>query len=78
MSWATPKRIYPLGAVLTVSVKATDFQKNRWKDAAEKHGKGSAGAFLAWAGDVMIDMLYTWERTNEEFEREIKSEGCGL
>ena len=45
---------YPPGATQSVTVKATPDQKAVWEDAARQHGKASAGAFLAWAGDLYL------------------------
>ena len=45
---------YPPGATKTVTVKATAYQKGTWEAAARQHGKASAGAFLAWAGDLYL------------------------
>ena len=47
-------RSYPPDATLTVPVKATPAQKAAWESVASRHGKMSAGAFLAWAGDLYI------------------------
>jgi hypothetical protein len=78
MSWNS-KNVYPPGATCTVTVKATEFQKSRWKAAARRHGKGTAGAFLAWAGDVALAFLDAWEQANVQHERELhpKSYGAG-
>ena len=37
-----------------VSVKATPSQKGSWETAARLHGLATAGAFLAWAGDMHL------------------------
>jgi hypothetical protein len=48
------KLSYPPDATRNVSVKATPYQKSAWEAAASRHGKASAGAFLAWAGDLYL------------------------
>jgi hypothetical protein len=48
------KLSYPPDATRNVSVKATPAQKSAWEVAARHHGKASAGAFLAWAGDLYL------------------------
>jgi hypothetical protein len=53
MGWDS-KLSYPPDATRNVSVKATDGQKSAWEVAASRHGKASAGAFLAWAGDLYL------------------------
>jgi hypothetical protein len=53
MGWDS-KLSYPPDATRRVSVKATPSQESRWEDAARRHGKASAGAFLAWAGDLYL------------------------
>jgi hypothetical protein len=55
MGWDS-KPSYPPDATRRVSVKATPFQESRWEDAARRHGKASAGAFLAWAGDLYLSL----------------------
>jgi hypothetical protein len=55
MGWDS-KLSYPPDATRNVSVKATPYQKSRWEDAASRHGKASAGAFLAWAGDLYLSL----------------------
>ena len=55
MGWET-KRSYPTDVSTKVTVQATPGQKARWKAAARKRGLQSAGAFLAWAGDVFLAM----------------------
>ena len=47
--WPTKQR--------SVSVRATDLQVMSWEAAARRQGKKSAGAFLAWAGDVAVLFL---------------------
>ena len=53
MGWDS-KLSYPPDATRSVSVKATPAQKSAWEVAARRHGKASAGAFLAWAGDLYL------------------------
>lgn len=36
----------------------------RWTTAARLHGLASPGAFLAWAGDVVLAMQHAWEDAN--------------
>jgi hypothetical protein len=48
------KASYRPDATRSVSVKATPAQKSAWEVAASRHGKASAGAFLAWAGDLYL------------------------
>ena len=55
MGWET-KRSYPLDVSTKVTIQATAGQKARWRGAAHKRGLQSAGAFLAWAGDVFLAM----------------------
>ncbi len=55
MSWDS-KLSYPPDATRSVSVKATPAQKSAWEVAASHHGKASAGAFLAWAGDLYLSL----------------------
>ncbi|HEY0512919.1 MAG TPA: hypothetical protein VGH73_13500 [Thermoanaerobaculia bacterium] len=60
MGWDS-KLSYPPNAIRSVSVKATDGQKGRWEIAARRHGKASAGAFLAWAGDLYLALQRAYE-----------------
>ena len=76
MGWDS-KNFYPPGATCTVTVKATEFQKARWKGAARRYGKGTAGAFLAWAGDVALAFLDAWERANVQHERDLNPRSYG-
>jgi hypothetical protein len=55
------KLSYPPDATRNVSVKATPYQKSAWEVAASRHGKASAGAFLAWAGDLYLALHRAWE-----------------
>ena len=53
MGWDS-KLSYRPDATVNVSVKATPFQKAAWAEAAQRHGKATPGAFLAWAGDLYL------------------------
>ena len=53
MAWDS-KLSYPPEATQSVTVKATPGQKGAWEAAARNLGKASAGAFLAWAGDLYL------------------------
>jgi hypothetical protein len=68
---ATTKRHYRPGATKTVTVKATPFQTISWSDAARRWGKGTPGAFLAWAGDMAVAALNAFDSVNEDMQREI-------
>jgi hypothetical protein len=61
MSGWDSKPSYPPGALRKVPVRATDSQKWAWEAAAKRHGMASAGAFLAWAGDLYIALHRAWE-----------------
>ena len=65
MSWDS-KISYPPDATRTVSVKATEFQKGCWQNAARRRGLATAGAFLAWAGDMAIAMQRAYEDAGHE------------
>ncbi|HEV2856604.1 MAG TPA: hypothetical protein VHC97_27705 [Thermoanaerobaculia bacterium] len=77
MGWDT-KRSYPVDACKTVTVRATAGQKARWKAAAQRKGMGTPGAFLAWAGDMAIAFLDTWERANLEHANQVNPPGSKL
>jgi hypothetical protein len=47
-----------------VTVRATDIQVMSWEMAARRQGKKSAGAFLAWAGDVAVLFLDALHEAN--------------
>ena len=66
MSWDT-KRYYPVNAHGRVGVKATDAQRVAWAYAAKRMGKGTPGAFLAWAGDMAIALMETYEKAQERY-----------
>jgi len=52
---------YPQNADCRVSVKATTYQKGRWETAARLKGLATAGAFLAWAGDMVLALQRAYE-----------------
>jgi hypothetical protein len=60
---------------LTVPVKATDEQKMRWEFEATRHGKASAGAFLAWTGDLYIALLYAYRDAVEAHDDSLEGPG---
>ncbi|MBW8879011.1 MAG: hypothetical protein JF614_29065 [Acidobacteria bacterium] len=57
---------YPPTADRRVSVRAAPSQKGRWETAARLHGLASAGAFLAWAGDMYLALARAWEDASHE------------
>jgi hypothetical protein len=67
MGWDSKASYSPL-AGRKVPVRATDAQKAAWEVAAKKHGMASAGAFLAWAGDLYIALHRAWEDAVQEHE----------
>jgi hypothetical protein len=77
MGWDS-KRSYPSGASKTVTVKATDWQKARWTAAAKRSGKGTPGAFLAWAADMFLAMAETYERQTIRYADECNPPGPKL
>ena len=77
MGFWDSKNHYPPGAACSVTVKATEFQKARWKAAAKQYGKGTAGAFLAWAGDMALALLASWESANRHHEEELNPRSYG-
>ncbi len=68
-------RSYPPGAIRTVPVKATDDQKMAWEFEAARHGKASAGAFLAWTGDLYIALLYAYRDAVEKHDDSLDGPG---
>jgi hypothetical protein len=68
-------RSYPPGAIRTVPVKATDEQKTAWEFEAARHGKASAGAFLAWTGDLYIALLYAYRDAVEAHDDSLDGPG---
>ena len=71
------KRHYRPNATKTVSVKAAPWQVISWSDAARRWGKGTPGAFLAWAGDMAVAALNAFDSVNESMQREIDQERQG-
>ena len=67
MGWDTKASYSPL-AGRKVPVRATDAQKAAWEAAAKKHGMASAGAFLAWAGDLYLALLHAYQDAVQEHE----------
>ena len=67
MGWDS-KPSYPPGAYLKVPVRATEGQKVKWEYEAKRHGKASAGAFLAWTADLYIALHRAWEDAVQEHE----------
>ncbi|HEX4965997.1 MAG TPA: hypothetical protein VF173_34625 [Thermoanaerobaculia bacterium] len=65
MGWDS-KLSYPPDANRTVTLKATGRQKARWEQAAKLRGLATAGAFLAWAGDVHLALQRAFEDTSHE------------
>lgn len=53
----------------SVTVRATDMQRDSWELAARRQGKKSAGAFLAWAGDVAVLFLDALHEANVQAGR---------
>ncbi len=77
MGWDT-KRSYPVGVAFKLSVQATPDQKARWTHAARRMGKASPGAFLSWAGDVMLALLATYERETVDHAERCNPKGIKL
>jgi hypothetical protein len=71
MGWDS-KKFYPEGADATITVKATPGQRSLWATAARRYGKGTAGAFLNWAGDHMLAYLRAREDIAMQEEEETK------
>jgi hypothetical protein len=74
MGWDS-KLSYPLDALRTVTVKATDGQKAKWQYEAKRHGMASAGAFLAFAGDLYIALHRAWEDAVHEHDEALNPVG---
>jgi hypothetical protein len=70
MGWDS-KRHYRPGANKRVTVQATPSEVIAWHQAAKRWGKGTPGAFLAWAGDMAVAALRAFDDVNEEIQREI-------
>ena len=77
MGWES-KLSYPPDATRRVSVRATPAQKSAWEVAARRHGKASAGAFLAWAGDLYLALHRAWEDAVQFLGYMAASEGRSL
>src|SRR5262249_7101312 len=69
-------RSYPPDATLTVTVKATAAQKIAWESAAGRHGKASAGGFLAWAGDLYLALQHAYNDTVEAHDDSLEGPGA--
>ena len=65
MSWDS-KLSYPPDATRTVSMKATQDQKDRWSVAATRRGLATPGAFVAFAADIYLAMERAYEDANHE------------
>jgi hypothetical protein len=74
MSWDTKASYSPL-AGRKVPVRATDAQKAAWEAAAKKHGMASAGAFLAWAGDLYLALLRAYRDAVQEHDDALEGPG---
>jgi len=68
-------RTYPPDATLTVPVKATAAQRIAWESAAKRHGKASAGGFLAWAGDLYLALLHAYHDAVEAHDDSLEGPG---
>ena len=77
MGWDS-RRHYPVDVSKTVTVQATPGQKGAWTAAAHRYGKGTAGGFLAWAGDLVLAMAGEWERFNGQHEERVNPPGSKL
>jgi hypothetical protein len=74
MGWDA-KRSYPPDASKKVTVMATDAQTCAWENAARQHGKASAGAFLAWAGDLYLALLRAYRDAVQEHDDSLDGPG---
>jgi hypothetical protein len=74
MGWDS-KLSYPPDATRSVSVKATSYQKAAWTEAARRHGKASAGAFLAWAGDLYLALQRAYHDAVQEHDDTLRPLG---
>ncbi|MEO6191957.1 MAG: hypothetical protein ABIS20_03025 [Thermoanaerobaculia bacterium] len=72
MSWDT-KDGYPMTALRTVTVKATDWQRACWEAEGKRLGV-SRGAFMAWAADMAIGFREAYNKVTEEHDREMHPE----
>ena len=68
-------RTYPPDATLTVPVKATAAQRIEWETAAKRHGKASAGGFLAWAGDLYLALQRAYFNAVEAHDDSLEGPG---
>ena len=66
MSFWKPEPTYPPDATYTVTIKATDGQRDRWERAAERYGIKSRGAFIAWAADFASLILEAKAQADED------------
>jgi len=74
MGWDSKASYSPL-AGRKVPVRATDAQKAAWEVAAKKHGMASAGAFLAWAGDLYLALLRAYQDAVQEHDDALEGPG---
>lgn len=77
MGWDS-KRSYPVDVTSKLTVQATADQKARWTAAARRMGKASPGAFLSWAGDVLLALLATYERETVDHADRCNPKGIKL
>ena len=61
MGWDS-KRSYPVDVSTKVMVQATASQKACWKAAAHRKGLATPGAFLAWAGDMFLELEEAYKK----------------
>ncbi|MEO6194425.1 MAG: hypothetical protein ABIS20_15555 [Thermoanaerobaculia bacterium] len=66
---------YTPDATRNVSVKATPVQKLEWETAARRHGKATAGAFLAWAGDLYLALQRAYHDAVEAHDDSLDGPG---
>jgi hypothetical protein len=74
MGWDS-KRSYPPEATKKVTVMATPAQMCAWETAAHQHGKASAGAFLAWTGDLYLALLRAYRDAVEAHDDSLDGPG---
>jgi hypothetical protein len=70
MGWDS-KPHYPPGALKTVTVKATEYQKSAWTAAAKRMGMGGPGPFVAWAADLHIALWDAYIRACERHDEQV-------
>ena len=63
------KAHYPPGALQTVTVKATAFQKARWTAQAKQRGMSGPGPLLALSADLVLAVTDAILRTYEEHDK---------